>query len=185
MKIYTKTGDTGETSLIGGKRIHKSDIRLEAYGTIDELNANIGLLCTCLTDQTTQEHIRWIQHKLFVLGSALATEGNSPHKASLPVVTANDVARLEQLIDKTESELQPVHSFVLPGACREEAVCHICRTVCRRAERRVFALKETGAQVDDANTSFLNRLSDYLFVLARKMNRISNVDDFLWNKSCH
>ncbi|MBQ8592676.1 MAG: cob(I)yrinic acid a,c-diamide adenosyltransferase [Bacteroidaceae bacterium] len=184
MKIYTKTGDGGTTSLVGGNRVSKTHVRLEAYGTVDELNAQLGVLLSYLTTAEDVEQVRWLQHKLFTLGTMLATEEDSPFWTSIPTIVAEDVQRLEQLIDAIQQELAPLHAFVLPGATRGEAVCHVCRTVCRRLERRVFALQESGIGVADELTGFLNRLSDYLFVLARKMNRMSGKDDFFWNKSC-
>lgn len=181
MKIYTKTGDQGTTSLVGGTRVLKTHVRLEAYGTLDELNAHLGLLATSLTCGEDISNIRWMQGILFVAGTLLATEESSPYWVKLPRVTDADVARVEQLIDDEQKGLSPLHSFVLPGGVTASAQAHVCRTVCRRAERRVLAMAETGIQVENQILSFLNRLSDYLFVLSRKINHLANCDEIFYN----
>ncbi len=181
MKIYTKTGDQGTTSLVGGARVPKTHVRLEAYGTLDELNAHLGLLATSLTSDEDVSNIRWIQGMLFVAGTLLATEDESPYWAKLPRVTDADVARVEQLIDAGQEGLPSLRSFVLPGGVAASAQAHVCRTVCRRAERRVLAMVEKGIQVDSQILSFLNRLSDYLFVLSRKINHLANCDEIFYN----
>lgn len=184
MKIYTKTGDDGTTSLVGGRRVSKTHVRLEAYGTLDELNAQLGVLCTYLADEKEQADIIWVQQKLFVAGTLLAVEEDSPVICKLPVLADSDVNRLEQMIDEAQAGLPPLKAFVLPGGSRGSAVCHVCRTVCRRVERRVWAMVENGCQVDEKVLRFLNRLSDYLFVLSRLMNRKADCDDFFWNNAC-
>ena len=173
MKIYTKTGDQGTTSLVGGARVAKTHVRLEAYGTLDELNAHLGLLATFLTCDEDVSNIRWMQGMLFVAGTLLATEDESPYWAKLP--------RVKQLIDAGQEGLPPLRSFVLPGGVTASAQAHVCRTVCRRVERRVLAMVETGIQVDSQILSFLNRLSDYLFVLSRKINHLANCDEIFYN----
>ena len=181
MKIYTKTGDQGTTSLVGGARVPKTHVRLEAYGTLDELNAHLGLLATSLTSDEDVSNIRWMQRMLFVAGTLLATEDESPYWAKLPRVTDADVTRVEQLIDAGQEGLPSLRSFVLPGGVAASAQAHVCRTVCRRAERRVLAMVETDIQVDSQILSFLNRLSDYLFVLSRKINHLANCDEIFYN----
>ena len=181
MKIYTKTGDQGTTSLVGGARVPKTHVRLEAYGTLDELNAHLGLLATSLTSDEDVSNIRWMQRMLFVAGTLLATEDESPYWAKLPRVTDADVTRVEQLIDAGQEGLPSLRSFVLPGGVAASAQAHVCRTVCRRAERRVLTMVETDIQVDSQILSFLNRLSDYLFVLSRKINHLANCDEIFYN----
>lgn len=184
MKIYTKTGDRGTTSLVGGTRVAKTHVRLEAYGTIDELTAQLGLLSTYLTGLSAAADIRWIQQKLFTIGSLLATETDSPLWEKLPQLAESDTARLESLIDEAQSGLPALHDFILPGGSRRSALCHVCRTVCRRAERRVLAMEEEGVEISDEVKSFLNRLSDYLFVLSRIMNSVDGHSDFFLNNAC-
>lgn len=184
MKIYTKTGDAGTTSLVGGTRVRKTDVRLEAYGTLDELNAHLGLLVTCLDNEAEITEIRWIQGRLFVAGTWLATEEESPYRSKLARLADADICRIEQAIDSLQAELPPLHAFVLPGGTRASAQAHVCRTVCRRAERRVYAMVEAGIQVENPIFVFLNRLSDYLFVLSRKLNKCADCSDFFWNNAC-
>lgn len=185
MKIYTKTGDTGTTSLVGGKRVSKTHVRLEAYGTVDELSAYLGLLQTYLPKEEEKSLIQWVQNRLFDLGSRLATEDDSPYLDRIPEVGVDEVDRLEQAIDEMQQGLPPLQSFVLPGGCRGAALCHVCRTVCRRAERRVLAMADEGIAVDERLVAFLNRLSDFLFVLARKMNNLSGCEEIFWEKACN
>lgn len=184
MKIYTKTGDKGTTSLVGGVRVAKNHVRLDAYGTLDELNAHLGVLQTYVTEESDKADVVWIQGMLLVAGTLLATEADSPLLPSLPKVREADVERLESAIDTIQTELPPLKAFVLPGGSRGSAVCHVCRTVCRRAERRVLDMVAEGVSVDALILSFLNRLSDYLFVLSRKMNRLAGNTDFFWNNAC-
>lgn len=184
MKIYTKTGDKGTTCLVGGARVAKTHVRLEAYGTLDELNAHLGLLTTLWTDEADVADVRWMQNLLFVAGTLLATEEESPCWAQLPHVTGADVAHIEQIIDAMQENLPPLRAFVLPGGTSASAQAHVCRTVCRRAERRVLAMSEAGFRVDDEILSFLNRLSDYLFVLSRKINHLANCGEIFYNNAC-
>ncbi|MCU0434238.1 MAG: cob(I)yrinic acid a,c-diamide adenosyltransferase [Bacteroidia bacterium] len=168
MKIYTKTGDKGQTSLIGGTRVPKHHIRIEAYGTVDELNSWIGVLRDTIADTTVTELLIEIQDRLFTMGSLLAADPEKS-KMKLPELEEGDVTRLEQAIDTMNATLPPMRSFVLPGGNLIVSHCHVARCVCRRAERCVTHLSETAA-VSELITRYLNRLSDYLFVLSRKLS---------------
>jgi len=179
MKIYTKTGDKGKTSLLGGKKISKSHLRIEAYGTVDELNSHVGLLAAYTINEPYQAFLLTIQHKLFNLGSLLAVDGKK-QPFPLPGVFNEDVESLEQEIDNLTSQLPVLKQFILPGGHREVAFCHIARCVCRRAERCVVRLHETDA-VDEILIKYLNRLSDYLFVLARMMTKNLGASEVVWN----
>lgn len=182
MKIYTKTGDNGQTSLIGGVRVSKCCERLESYGTVDELNSQIGLLVTYCTEEHDALFLTEIQRNLFVVGSYLATDTTKMELRPTSVVTAEMVDNIEKEIDAINEILPPIKLFILPGGCRGASVCHVCRTVCRRAERRILQLAETGAEVDSIVISYVNRLSDYFFVLARKLNLIANHDEIIWER---
>jgi len=178
MKIYTKTGDKGTTALFGGKRVSKADLRIDTYGTIDELNAYIGLVRDQEINQKRKPILVEIQDRLFTIGSILATEpGNTSVK--IPKLSDQDVVFLEQEIDTMDTELPPIKFFVLPGGHVSVSFCHVARTVCRRAERLVIGLDERDP-VDAVVIRYLNRLSDYLFVLARKMAHELNVDETPW-----
>ena len=181
-KVYTKTGDRGQTSLVGGQRVSKCCDRLESYGTIDELNSAIGLLITDCDDEHDVEFLTQVQHTLFIVGGYLATDNNANSTPSSTAVTADMVAQLEAEIDRMETMITPLRLFILPGGCRSAAEAHVCRTICRRAERCVFRLIECGAMVDECVTSYINRLSDYLFVLARKLNADTGTEDVTWKK---
>lgn len=167
MKIYTKTGDEGMTSLVGGKRVKKCCARLDSYGSVDELNSFIGLLVTYITDEADIAFLQKIQGELFIVGGSLATD-LSVSEARCEVTQAM-ISDIESEIDRLSVLLPPLRSFVVPGGSRAAALAHVCRTVCRRAERCVFALIEEGGAVDENVAVYLNRLSDYFFVLARKM----------------
>lgn len=181
--IYTKTGDTGTTSLVGGSRVPKTHLRLEAYGTVDELNAHLGLLLTYLTDPKDREEILRIQNKLFSVGSYLATNQEHTPLNTASIIYPADLEEMEKAIDAADEILPPLSAFVLPGGARGAAICHICRTVCRRAERRILQLAEhTG--IDGNVTAYMNRLSDFLFILSRKINLLENSGEIFWNKSC-
>ncbi|MBQ1798755.1 MAG: cob(I)yrinic acid a,c-diamide adenosyltransferase, partial [Muribaculaceae bacterium] len=170
-KIYTLTGDAGTTSLVGGKRVSKDNIRVEAYGTLDELNAYLGLLAH--NSKLDQEHmpavIRHIQNKLFNIGAYLADDR---HTATLHGLTTADVEMLEQHIDEWDATLPPMQGFILPGGSRLSAMCDVCRTLTRRAERRIVTLAHQ-SMIDAIVLQYLNRLSDFFFVFAR-YNNISN-----------
>jgi cob(I)alamin adenosyltransferase len=178
MKIYTKTGDAGTTSLFGGKRVSKSDQRIETYGTVDELNAHIGLLRDQEVNKPRKAVLIEIQDRLFTIGSLLATEpGNT--KVKTPALAETDIAFLEMEIDAMEALLPPMKSFVLPGGHQSVSFCHIARTVCRRAERLTIALSHQ-EPVDPLIIKYLNRLSDYLFVLSRIMTQQLGAEETPW-----
>ena len=181
--IYTRTGDKGTTSLVGGTRVPKTHIRLEAYGTVDELNSYLGLLYTGLTAEEDRKLILWVQHKLFSVGSYLATDQELTILRVESMIADDDIRRLELAIDEADAQLPALKAFVIPGGSKESAVCQICRTICRRAERRILTLSET-CEVSVNVSSFINRLSDYLFVLARKLNILCNTSEIYWDKSC-
>ena len=181
--VYTRTGDKGTTSLVGGTRVPKTHIRLEAYGTIDELDTHLGLLCTYLMVPEDKEMVLWVQHKMFTIGSYLATDQEKVELRVESRILDKDIERLEDAIDVIDHSLPPLKSFVIPGGSRESAVCQIGRTVCRRAERRILALAEE-CEVDEKVIAFVNRLSDYLFVLARKLSILGQTDEIYWDKSC-
>lgn len=173
MKIYTKTGDDGTTSLANGQRVSKTDPRLEAYGTADELNSFVGLLRAKTENEDFTPVLHFIQNKLFNLGAQLAGCNDLP-------IIADDVTRIEQTIDKMSENLPVYHGFLLPAGSEVVALCHICRTVTRRLERNILALEKTS--VDPNSVIFVNRLSDFFFVLAKK-NMIKDENKvFLWEK---
>jgi cob(I)alamin adenosyltransferase len=179
MKIYTRTGDTGLTGLIGGDRVAKHDARLDAYGTVDELNAAVGLAAIPAGDAVRQK-LASIQNELFVIGSHLAAPADSETATKhLPAIDPAAVARLETEIDAAEAALPPLKNFVLPGGTEPAARLHLARTVCRRAERLVTAFAQQEA-VHAAIVPYLNRLSDWLFVQARLANHEAGVADVPW-----
>ncbi len=178
MKVYTKTGDAGTTSLVGGKRVPKDCARLESYGTVDELNAHVGLLLTYVSENQDRECLISIQNRLFVVGAQLATE--APNVPS-SVITDDDVTNLENNIDKASEGLPKWRGFTLPGGCREAAIAHVCRTVCRRAERRILTLNFE-EKVDPQLLKYINRLSDYFYVLALRLNFLHGTEEILWQK---
>jgi cob(I)alamin adenosyltransferase len=185
MKIYTRTGDDGTTGLIGGGRVHKCDPRIDCYGTVDELNAAIGLGVVSAeaagAPADLPGKLREAQADLFVIGSHLATPDESPHKASLPALDEAMVTRLEMQIDAAESGLAPLRNFILPGGTETAARLHLARTVCRRAERLLVDFSRD-RPVPQVVLTYLNRLSDWLFVHARQANRAAGVSDVPWNK---
>lgn len=165
--VYTKTGDKGKTSLVGGMRVSKTHIRLESYGTVDELNSFIGWLNCAISDEETTVFLSFVQHKLFTVGSYLATETEQISPKAASIITDEDIVRIEQQIDRIDSQLPKLNRFVLPGGNESASRAHICRTITRRAERLVYRVSEE-YPVADSVLVFLNRLSDYFFVLARK-----------------
>ncbi|HZY80778.1 MAG TPA: cob(I)yrinic acid a,c-diamide adenosyltransferase [Cyclobacteriaceae bacterium] len=178
MKIYTKTGDAGTTALFGGKRVSKADLRIDTYGTIDELNSYVGLLRDQEINRTRKDILIEIQDRLFTVGSLLATEpGNT--KVKVPQLIEADITRLEKEIDSMELKLEPMKFFVLPGGHPSVSFGHVARTVCRRAERLVIALNNQ-EQVDPLIIKYLNRLSDYLFVLCRLMTKELKAEEIPW-----
>ena len=178
MKVYTKTGDCGQTALIGGKRVSKAHPRIEAYGTIDELMAHTGLLMDMLTEAKDKDFLLWILDRLMTVSSVLAAEGDSRKK--IPQVTAVDTTRLECCIDEIDRDLEPSDCFLLPGGHAAASQCHVARTVCRRAERRIVDVIEGGGDVPTQVTEFINRLSDYFFVLSRKIAKKCNISTKKW-----
>lgn len=177
-KIYTKTGDAGETSLIGGSRVLKFHIRIEAYGTVDELNSYIGLIRDQQIDRHYKDILLEIQNKLFTAESILASEKKETTK-NLPEINTEDISLLENEIDLMNKSLPELHSFILPGGHTTVSYCHIARCVCRRAERVVTSLSQNHP-VDELVLKYLNRLSDYLFVLARKIAKDNNTPEIHW-----
>lgn len=179
MKIYTKTGDKGTTSLFGGTRVPKHHLKVETYGTIDELNANLGLLKDVIENEKHQSFLLEIQHQLFVIGSVLATESDKKERLKIQSIQIQDTERIEQVIDELNESLPPMTHFILPGGHPTVSYCHIARCVCRRAERMVTQLNESEV-VDEIIIQFLNRLSDYLFVLSRKLAQELQVEEIKW-----
>jgi len=178
MKIYTKGGDKGQTSLLGGKRVSKSAMRIEAYGTLDELNANIGMLKDCDISEDIKASLLKIQHDLFKMGSILACEVD-PDQYNLSRIEDSDIKEIEVLIDEMDDKLPVLKNFILPGGDISISQCHISRCICRRAERFIVLLSEEEA-VDEVIIRYLNRLSDFLFVLARKIGFDKGVPEINW-----
>lgn len=178
MKIYTKKGDKGSTSLIGGTRVAKSDLRIEAYGTVDELNSYMGLVRDQVVNHSRADLLKEIQDRLFTIGSSLASD---PEKSKMktPDLHEADVELLEKEIDAMMGEVPPLRAFVLPGGHQSVSFCHVARCVCRRAERLAISLQETSF-VDDLVIKYLNRLSDYLFALCRKMTYELQAEEITW-----
>lgn len=179
MKIYTRTGDAGDTGLFGGARVSKDDARVEAYGTVDELNACLGVARTLGISTRTSESLATIQSELFVLGAELACAPGKEDKLRMSLLGPQEIARLEGWIDESEAPLEPLKAFVLPGGGAGSAELHRARTVCRRAERRTLTAGRTTA-VRPEVVIYLNRLSDLLFVLARYENHVAGVADVPW-----
>lgn len=179
-KIYTKTGDTGQTSLIGGTRIPKSHLRIEAYGTVDELNSWLG----CIHDQSgnpeLQGFLQTIQDRLFTIGSSLACDPKKDTKMEIPDLREEDTAALEAAIDRMDAELPALKNFVLPGGCLVASQTHVARCVCRRAERLCVALVQENEFVDERVIRYLNRLSDYLFILSRHFLQQAGGQETVW-----
>jgi cob(I)alamin adenosyltransferase len=179
MKIYTKTGDDGTSGLIGGRRVMKSDIRLEAYGTVDELNSWIGLLRSIVNDSSISELLLRIQNTLFAIGSKLATGENGLEYTDHIRIEDAEAVMIEKAMDEYESKLHPIRNFILPGGSPLTGYCHIARTICRRAERRIVQLSKE-YPVEGGIVRYINRLSDYLFMLARKLAADSGVKEIPW-----
>lgn len=182
-KVYTLTGDSGTTALVGGRRVSKDDVRVEAYGTIDELNAHIGLLAQSsqLADTGMTPMVVAIMNKLFNIGAYLATDSTGADTQVYGLSEA-DVQAVERAIDEMDEELPPFRGFVLPGGSRLSARCDVCRTVARRAERRIVALAHTAA-VNPIVLKYVNRLSDFFYVLARFNNLQSQIEENYWDKN--
>ena len=189
MKIYTGTGDHGKTSLFSGERVSKSDRRIEAYGDVDELNSLLGALTADLKEENTvpADALQRVQADLFQLSALLAVTPDSPAMDSLEKISDNRVSELEQAIDELDAKLPALSGFILPGGHPTAAWAHICRSVCRRAERHVIRISDEYSQGEAAEqfqlaVVYLNRLSDYLFVLARYFNQLRGVSDTLWKQ---
>lgn len=181
-RIYTRTGDTGDTALFGGGRVPKSHPRVEAYGAVDELNAHLGMAVAVTLGPTLRDRIRTLQADLFTIGAHLATpvpEGTRP-RPHLPDLPTGRAEEIETWIDEMEAGLEPLNSFILPGGSESAARLHVCRTVCRRAERRVVSIA-AAESIDPAIIVLLNRISDFLFVAAREENNAAGRDDILWD----
>lgn len=178
MKIYTKTGDKGTTSLVGGTRISKADLRIDTYGTVDELNSYIGLVRDQPVNEVRRDFLKYIQDRLFTIGSILASEPDNK-KHFIPDLHEEDIVALELAIDEMNTVLEPMRSFILPGGHPSVSFGHVARTVCRRAERLVIALNES-EPVEAEVIRYLNRLSDYLFVLSRKMAQELGIEEIKW-----
>lgn len=185
MKIYTKTGDKGTTALFGGTRVPKHHIRIDSYGTVDELNSHLGLIRDQDIDIHYKELLMHIQDRLFTVGAILATDPekavlkNGKERLNIPKISIENIKRLEQEIDHMNTSLPPMTHFVLPGGHQTVSFCHIARCVCRRAERLASALNDFDP-IDPLAMTYLNRLSDYLFVLARKLSFDLNADEVKW-----
>ena len=176
-RIYTKTGDTGETSLFGGARVPKSHLRVEAYGTVDELNSYIGLLRDLVETPQYRAVLKEVQDRLFTVGSVLASDPNK--QMMVPDLKNEDIQLLENEIDEMENVLPPLKNFILPGGHATVSFCNIARTVCRRAERLVVTL-DAIEKTDPLSIKYLNRLSDYLFVLGRKVGKDLGAEEVIW-----
>lgn len=180
MKIYTKTGDGGTTGLIGGTRVSKASLRIDTYGTVDELNAHIGYCCDQLSDAVSLMDLREVQDRLFTIGASLAADPEKETKLKIPDLHDTDISRLETAIDRMNDSLPPMKFFILPGGHLLVSSLHIARCVCRRAERLAVQLHETGSFVEPKVIQYLNRLSDYLFVLSRYCGHLLQVPEQPW-----
>lgn len=179
-KIYTKTGDKGSTSLIGGVRVPKNHIRIESYGTVDELNSFIGMVNDMCGNEKINEWLREIQDRLFTVGSVLATNPDKDVKMKLPDVHEEDVLWLEKRIDEMNEVLPEMRSFILPGGNLASSTCHVARCVCRRAERLCVGMQQHDEYIPELIIKYLNRLSDMLFVLARYITHINGAAEVPW-----
>jgi cob(I)alamin adenosyltransferase len=180
MKIYTKAGDQGKTSLIGGTRVPKSHIRIESYGTVDELNSFIGLLNDLVVDEKINADLKEIQDRLFTVGSSLACDPEKESALRIPDLKEEDILRLENAMDAMNEVLAPMKSFIIPGGHQAISTAHIARCVCRRAERWCVNMQEEDLFVETLVVKYLNRLSDYLFTLARYIGHLNGVADLPW-----
>jgi cob(I)alamin adenosyltransferase len=181
-RIYTRAGDDGTTGLFGGGRVRKDDVRVDAYGEVDELNACVGFALSIATDEWLEERLRQVQRDLFALGAHLATpapRGNR-RQPSLPDLPGARIAAMEMWMDEASATLEPLRAFILPGGDQAASALHLARTVCRRAERRVITLAAQ-EPIDPEIVTYLNRLSDFLFIAARRSNRVAGVADIPWH----
>jgi cob(I)alamin adenosyltransferase len=178
-KIYTRKGDEGYTSLVGGKRVSKASIRIEAYGTVDELNSFIACLLESIADREDKEFLLRIQSNLFIMGGYLASEPGT----TTCLISEEEIAMIETAIDRMDALVPPLNRFILPGGCAGNAWANVCRTVCRRAERCIYKINRSG-NVDAKALKYINRLSDYFFLLSRKQNFIYNIEEIIWENPC-
>ncbi len=179
-KIYTKTGDKGTTSLIGGTKVNKSHIRIESYGTVDELNSWIGVVNDHIDDVVTQQTLKEIQDRLFTIGSSLACDPDKEIKLKIPDLQETDVEFLEREIDRMNESLPEMKTFILPGGAPAVSFAHVARCVCRRAERICVAMQAEELEIEPLVIKYLNRLSDYLFVVARYIGSLQNAEEVQW-----
>jgi cob(I)alamin adenosyltransferase len=179
-KIYTKTGDAGKTSLIGGTKVSKSHLRIDSYGTVDELNSFIGLLGDHLTDPHSKTILKEIQDRLFTIGSSLACDPEKETKMKIPDLKEEDIVLLENEMDRMDETLPEMKSFILPGGHVAVSTAHVARCVCRRAERICVNMKEQELFVDALVIKYLNRLSDYLFILSRYIGHLLGAEEIPW-----
>jgi cob(I)alamin adenosyltransferase len=180
MKIYTKTGDAGKTSLIGGTKVLKNDARIDAYGTVDELNSYIGVVSDHLNDEHSKIILKEIQDRLFTIGSELACDPKKATKMKLPDLHESDIELLETEMDSMDAQLPVMKHFILPGGLPAVSFAHVARCVCRRAERGCVNLNEHDGAVDPLIIKYLNRLSDYLFMLSRYIGMKNNAPEIIW-----
>jgi cob(I)alamin adenosyltransferase len=179
-KIYTKTGDEGKTGLIGGARVLKSDIRIEAYGTVDELNSQIGVVRDMITAEEINIQLKEVQDRLFTIGSHLASDPNKHSKTAIPDILESDIEYLEKCMDAMDENLPELKSFILPGGNLSASTAHVARCVCRRAERITVQMQANDEMIEPIIIKYLNRLSDYLFILARYLSWLNKVADNEW-----
>lgn len=180
MKIYTKTGDDGTTSLVGGERVEKDTLRVECYGTVDEVNSILGLIIAEIKTEDVSELLSKIQHKLFTMGGELATPENKSDFNKVRLEN-DDILLLEESIDKYENKLESLKQFILPGGTKGASLFHFARSICRRTERLVFSLSKK-EKISNLILIYLNRLSDLLFVLSRYENSVNQIPDIPWQK---
>ena len=180
LKIYTKTGDLGKTSLIGGTKVSKANIRIETYGTVDELNSYIGLVRDYCTDENSKLVLKEIQDRLFTIGSSLACDPDKEPMMKMPDLKETDVEYLEVEIDEMNEVLEPMKYFILPGGNVAISHAHVCRCICRRAERFCVNMQEHDLFIDPLVIKYINRLSDYIFVLARFIGHTLKVEEIKW-----
>lgn len=180
LKIYTKTGDQGKTSLIGGTKVPKSHLRIETYGTVDELNSYVGMVSDLVTDAATKIVLKEIQDRLFTIGSSLASDPDKEPLMKIPDLKEEDITLLEKEMDRMNEVLPPMKSFILPGGHIAVSTTHVARCVCRRAERLCVGMQEQELFIEPLVIKYLNRLSDYLFVLARYAGHLLQVEEIAW-----
>lgn len=180
LKIYTKTGDDGTTSLIGGTKVSKSHVRIECYGTVDELNSWIGVVADAADDAGTRGALKEVQDRLFTIGSSLACDPEKEPKLKLPDLHESDVVFLEKEMDRMNESLPEMKAFILPGGNSAVSFTHVARCVCRRAERICVAMQTEHQEVEPLVTKYLNRLSDYLFVVARYIGHLKGAEEVQW-----